>query len=361
MHPDDRPVLHVVQHLRPGGLEVLALELARAQSASRPAAVVSLEGDEDEAVAAWPRLAGIRGSLHFLGKRPGLDPLLVPRLAALFRRARPVCVQTHHAGPLIYAGAAARLALVPRLLHVEHDAWHLRDPRRRRTVAGLLSVLRPLVVADADHVADAFARELALPRPRVIPNGVDADRFAPGDRAAARAALGLPDGPLVGMAARLERVKGADLALRAVSLVPGATLAIAGTGGERGALEALAAELGLGDRVRFLGHLDDTAPFHRALDAYCLPSRDEGLPLAILEAQACGAPVAAFGVGGVPAAVDPASGEVVAAGDVEGLAAALRRILEAPRGDPRAFVLARGSLRDAAAAYLALATGKDAP
>ena len=66
-------IVHVVQHLRPGGLEVMALELARMQSEQRETLVVSLEGDADAAIAAWPRLADQRHRLIFLGKRPGLD------------------------------------------------------------------------------------------------------------------------------------------------------------------------------------------------------------------------------------------------------------------------------------------------
>ena len=109
-------VIHVVQHLSPGGLEVMALELARAQQElGQESFVLSLEGSLEEALAHWPRLAGQRSQLLFMGKRPGLDLTLVPRLVALFRRMRPAAVHTHHVGPMLYAGAAARLAGVPEI------------------------------------------------------------------------------------------------------------------------------------------------------------------------------------------------------------------------------------------------------
>lgn len=349
------PIIHVVQHLAPGGLEVMALELARAQSATRPALVLSLEGEMDTAIAAWPRLATQRGQVAFMGKRAGLDPFLTARLVALFRRVRPVAVHTHHAGPLLYAGAAARLSGVRRRLHTEHDAWHLADPRRRRLMRAALAVARPVLVADAPHVAAAVRAALGA-APHIVLNGVDTARFAPRDRAAARAALGLPAGvPVIGIAARLERVKGVDLAIAALPAIPGAVLAIAGQGSEAGALRALAAAAGVEERIRFLGLVEDMPAFYAACDVACLPSRNEGLPLAALEAQACGVPLVAARVGGMEAACDPASARLVPAEEPSALGAALAEALAAPRRDPRPFVLRTASLDVAARAYLDLA------
>ncbi len=350
------PMIHVVQHLAPGGLEVMALELARAQAASRPTLVLSLEGDYASAVAAWPRLAQYREQLLFLGKRPGLDARLVPRLVALFRQLKPWAVHTHHVGPLLYAAVAARLAGVKRRLHTEHDAWHLQNAKRRAVVKLALRLGSPVLVADAPHVAEAVQAAIGV-LPTVVLNGVDTDRFTPGDKAAARAALGLPlDRQIIGVAARLEPVKGVDLAIASMAQLPGdALLAVAGDGGQAQALREQVAALGLGQRVKFLGLVQDMAGFYQALDAYCLPSRNEGLPLALLEAQASGLPVVAARVGGVPAACAPHSARLVAAEDPAALAQGMQSILANQGGDPRGFVLAHASLAAAAAAYLKIA------
>lgn len=350
------PIIHVVQHLTPGGLEVMALELARAQSATHPALVLSLEGEADEAIAAWPRLAAHRDRLVFMGKRPGLDPLLTCRLAARFRRLRPAAVHTHHAGPLLYAGPAARLAGIGRRLHTEHDAWHLAAPRRRAVMRAALAATRPVLVADAPHVAQAVRDALRVAPPRVVLNGIDTDRFAPGERAAARAALGLPvAGKVVGIAARLERVKGVDVAIEALAALPEVVLAVAGQGSEAAALRAQAERLGVAARLRFLGLVEDMPGFYAACDAACLPSRNEGLPLAALEAQACSVPLVATRVGGMSAACDPATAILVPPEDPAALAAALRACLAGVSGDPRAFVLRQGSLAAMSRAYLDLA------
>ena len=352
------PIVHVVQHLRPGGLEVMALELARVQTRIHPTLVVSLDGDLETTLECWPRLQAQRDQLIFMGKESGVDAALPLRLRSLFRRLGAIGVHTHHVGPLLYAGPAARLAGVARRVHTEHDAWHLQDAKRRRIVRFALAAAKPVLIADAPYVAEAVARALSRPPPRVILNGVDTDRFSPGDRIAARRALGLPDqGRIIGIAARLERVKGVDLAIDALASVPDALLAIAGGGSERENLQAQAASLGLAERVRFLGHLDDTVRLYRAIDVLCLPSRAEGLPLALLEAQSTGARVVAMRVGGVPAGVDPVTSMLV---DPERPGALARALLSPPgdaTGSPRAFVERTASLNAMASAYTDLILG----
>ncbi len=359
---DAPPIIHVVQHLRPGGLEVVALELARAQARTHPTLVLSLDGDLETTLEAWPRLRAQTEQLIFMGKAPGVDAALPLRLASLFRRLGAIGVHTHHVGPLLYAGPAARLAGVARRVHTEHDAWHLQDTKRRRIVRLALAAAKPVLIADAPHVAEAVARALSCLPPRVILNGVDTERFSPGDRVAARLGLGLPQhGKIVGIAARLETVKGVDLAIEALGEVPDAVLAIAGGGSQREALYSQAASLGIADRVRFLGHVDDTVRLYRAIDVLCLPSRDEGLPLALLEAQASGARVVAMRVGGVAAGVDPDTGVLVEPGQPGALARALRIALSAEiAASPRPFVERTASLETMASAYTALMLGAEA-
>jgi glycosyltransferase involved in cell wall biosynthesis len=344
-------------------LEVLALELARAQAQTVETLVLSLDGEREEALSAWPRLRAQSDQLLFAAKRPGVDPWLVGRLIRLFRARQVRCVHTHHVGPLIYAGAAARLAGVGRRIHTEHDAWHLADLHRRRLVKMALRIARPTVVADAPHVASAVRDALHCAAPLVVLNGVDTKRFAPADRAVARQAFGLgANTPVIGVAARLEPVKGVDIALDAFArLEPPARLLIAGDGSQMAALVGRAAALGIEGRVDFIGLVNDMPAFFRALDVFCLPSRAEGLPLSLLEAQACGVCVVASDVGGVAAAVGPLSGILVEGENVEALASALRSALHEARGNPgpvaaaRDFVVRNASLDTAAQAYLDLA------
>ncbi|GAB0149602.1 glycosyltransferase [Marichromatium sp. PS1] len=353
-------IVHVVQHLRPGGVESVVLELARHGAATERHLVMSLEGEGVAAVAAWPRLQTDVDRLRFLAKPPGWTPGLVPRLARLLRAEGAVAVHTYHRGPLIYGGLAARLAGVRHLVHTEHEARHLESLPRRWLQWTTLALTRPRLVADAEHVATRIRARLPGWRPRVILNGVDTDHFIPGDRAVARAQLDLPrEVRLIGCAAPLHPVNGQRLLIEALLGLDADThLALAGSGPEEGALRRLVARQGLAKRVHFIGRLDAMPTFYQALDLFCLPALAEGLPLAPLEAQACGIPVVVSAVGGVPETACPDTARVVPAGDVAilsvALAVQLAAIARAVPFDPRPYVLARAEVRAMAAAYAAL-------
>jgi len=347
-------VAHIVQKMAPGGLEVLTLELAR--QAPGEHIVISLEGEAEDLISAWPRLAEMRGKIFALKKKPGVDLTLSLRLAALLRAQKISCVVTHHVGPMIYGGVAARLAGLRRLIHVEHDAWHSRDPRRRAILRGVATLTRPQIVGVAEKMAaplrEIFPKSLVC----IIANGVDLAKFS-GARSAARHSLGLGEKTLViGAAGRLEWVKGHDILIDALALCAARPLLlIIGDGSRRAELEAQSSRLGLANRVRFLGHRDGIAELLPALDLYIQPSRNEGLPLAVLEAQAAGAPVIATEVGDLASAVCPESGFLVASEDPSGLAAAIDAALAAhSRPSPRAFIAARFDWRRTLAAYAKL-------
>ena len=73
-------------------------------------------------------MADLQPNLVGVGKQAGLDPLCLFRLTRYLMHEKPHAIVTHHIGPLLYGGIAARLARVPVIAHVEHDAWHLNDP-----------------------------------------------------------------------------------------------------------------------------------------------------------------------------------------------------------------------------------------
>ncbi|MGI9487011.1 MAG: glycosyltransferase [Geminicoccaceae bacterium] len=349
-------VVHIVQHLVRGGIETMALEMIHQAGPDHQIYVLSLEGNREEALAAWPALSAFGDRLTWLEKPTGISPSSLMRLVTHLRRGRFDCVHTHHIGPLFYGGLAACLAFVPNLVHTEHDAWHLANPKARKLQRLLLKLLRPAYIADTEAVAECAAGYLGQQPVSVIENGVDTERFKPGDKQVARRRLGLPeDGLLIGCAARLERVKGLDVVLSAmVHLDPDVKLMVAGSGSEAEALEAEARALGLADRILFFGAIDDMPTFYRAIDLFCLPSRREGLPMAILEAQASATPVVASAVGGVPNAVDPESGLVVDPENPKALAVGIRAALAGMRGrSARAFIEQTFCAKRMAARYAA--------
>ncbi len=362
--------VQIVQHLRPGGIETLCLDLLE-NTAFDKTYCISLEGARDDALDHWPRLDAFCDRLIFLEKPGGLSLSTLYRLERVLRRLKPDVVFTHHVGPLLYGGLASRLGGIGALVHTEHDAWHLEDTKRRRLIKGLIRALKPVLVADAETVARELQARTGLEADRVIRNGVDLDRFLPGDSGSARRRLGLPaDAPLIGFAGRLEAVKGPDIAVKALAATDrdDLQLALAGEGALHHRLRGLADSLGVADRTHFLGRLDDMALFYRAVDALALTSRREGYPLAPLEAQACGTPVVAADVGGVRETVCPRTGAMAPAENIAAFAAAFDRIADARDAKPgkahataRAFAAAIGDKSRMLHAYAELATSIAGP
>jgi glycosyltransferase involved in cell wall biosynthesis len=352
-------IVEVVQELTPGGIQVMVLELCRRLTPEFDVHVVSLEGTSDDLRSSWSRAATLGARLHGLNKAPGRDVKLALRLMQLLRRLQPFAVHTHHIGPLLYGGLAARLAGVRALVHTEHDTWHLSSARRRRLQLSALALLRPRLVASAQAVAAGLMQSIPTSRPRIIPNGIDTVQFSPADRAEARRTLGLPlTMQIVGTAGRLDPVKGHDLLIRALAELPRhVLLAIAGDGSSRPVLEELARSLKVHERTMFLGQIDDTATFYRSLDVFCLPSRCEGLPLVLLEAQACCVPVVATDVGAVREALGGNATCLVRPDDVEGLAGGIRQALQTRTDvNSRPFIVEQYDARQMARAYRGLLT-----
>lgn len=174
----------------------------------------------------------------------------------------------------------------------------------------------------------------------VIPNGVDTERFRPRDRAECRRSLGLPsDARLIVCVSRLSEEKGVDVLVRAFaqvrSQVPGAMLALVGSGPLQAELEREALRLGLGDSLKLAGAVahEQVALWIGAGDVSCLPSLREGHPNAAMEALASGRPLVASRVGALPGMVGAGTGLLVEPGDEAALSQALLAALGAPWDD----------------------------
>ena len=179
-----------------------------------------------------------------------------------------------------------------------------RGPRSRARVAEAVEAIDQVCAVSA-AIGDAAAALAPPRRPvEVVPNGADAGPSCPGPPSEARARLGLPDdGPIVSYVGKLVPRKGVDTLVEAMGLLgrrPGGAplLVAAGIGEERPALERRAAELGVADRVRFVGKVahDEVGWWMAAGDLFVLPSLSEGLPTVICEAMNVGRAVVATAV-----------------------------------------------------------------
>lgn len=312
--------------------------------------------------------------------RPLADLRALFRLYRIVRDYRPHIVHTHTAKAGVLGRLAAHLARVPVVIHTYHG--HVLTGYFGRWKTALFRRIETLLVSWSDAlvtVSEAVKRELVAlgvaseDRIRVIPLGLELEPFA-GElpRGVLRGEAGFAEeAPLVGIVGRLAPVKDIPTFLHAAAFVresrPEVRFSIVGDGEERFRLEAHAVELGLAGSVHFHGWRRDMAAVYGDLDVVVNCSRNEGTPVALIEALAAGRSVVATAVGGTPDLLGGGSrGFLVPPGDPRALAAAILRTLSTPddvgcpRRASRDYVFARHSvsrlLEDVDALYRELLT-----
>jgi glycosyltransferase involved in cell wall biosynthesis len=326
--------LFLCQNLGVGGAE----ELILGASTALPSVGIETGGVQTGVVALTRRgpiaeeIAAAGVPVQLVSGQPGpRDPAAFLRLVRLLRRERPDVVHTFLIVASIYGRLAAFAAGVPLVLAAEQNVY-ARKPRRHALLERVLAAGTYKVVACCEVVGRFYQQQVGVPSSKVavIYNAVRfGPRPAPQDTAAARAALGLPaDALVLGSLGRLTEQKNQRALLQAVASlvpeVPNVALFLAGTGPLRPALESEAARLGIADRVRFLGVRRDRENLYAAMDLFVLPSKWEGLSLALVEALGAGRAVVATSVGGNPEVVqDGRTGLLVPSDDPGALRDAL--------------------------------------
>jgi glycosyltransferase involved in cell wall biosynthesis len=320
-----RRILHVSDSLQMGGAERVLIGLAAGlvDRGARVTVACSVGGPLE--VEAQRAGVDVRVLGHSLVKRR-FDAAFASALTRLILNEPPDLVHTHMYASSVAATLALQQTRIPLVVH-EHSEAGWRDSEARSTAAEAYrrsaaviavssAIRRRLVEVDGVPSAKIHVIHNALPR---LPA-----------RATAVGGLPRPDGPLVGVIARLQPEKGVAVFLRAAKRlaqnVSDAGFVVVGDGPQRGMLERLAADLGVA--VTFLGFRPDGPALIGELDLLVIPSLSEGTPLVLLEGAAAGVPVVATTVGGIPEQVsDGIEGLLVPPGDNRTLADACRRIL----------------------------------
>ncbi|WP_267395093.1 MULTISPECIES: glycosyltransferase [unclassified Sphingomonas] len=208
--------------------------------------------------------------------------------------------------------------------------WGRAAVTRRQVLAAGQAADGLLAVSEAMR-ADMVALGMPGAKIRVHHTGIDRDRFCPGDRVVLKQALGVA-GPLVLSLGALIPRKGHDIVIEAVATLPGVTLIVAGQGPEQGRLAALAARLGISDRVRLVGPVQHAAmpDLVAAADLMALASASEGLANAWVEALSCGTPIVITDAGGAREVVTSGAAGRVVRRDPTAFAGAIADVLARP-------------------------------
>jgi glycosyltransferase involved in cell wall biosynthesis len=251
-------------------------------------------------------------------------------------RRNPVDVANTHSSTdsWLFSIAARLLRRRPGIVRTRHISSQIaRDPFTR----WLYGRGADLLVTTGERLRQSFLeRGVSSERVLSIPTGIDTAHFAPGNRAAARRRLGLPDGrTIVGIVATIRSWKGHLYLLDALAALPQREqmlLLIVGDGPSRQLVENRIADRGLAGNVYLAGQQHDVAPWLHAMDIFALPSyANEGVPQSIMQAMSCGLPVVSTNVGSIDEAVlHETTGLLVPPKDSESLGQAVARLITDP-------------------------------
>jgi glycosyltransferase involved in cell wall biosynthesis len=327
-------VLHVLANLGTGGAERMAAHIAIGLDRQRfEVAVVAISEPFGTDVEQLLADAGVK--VWYLGKGPGFDWRIYPRLHRVFREYRPDVLHTH-VHVLRYTLPSMFYFRPALMLHTVHNLAEWEVEPRARFLQRFAFKHGIVPVAVAQEVAVSLQRLYQIPLCRVIGNCIPTDLYAfpQTPRATWRAKEGFADNDILfGCVARFAPQKNHMLLLEAFARGPlsdpRAHLILAGGG--RDLLEHVktrANDLGLAGRVHFLGVRTDVPDLLGAMDAFVLSSDYEGNPLSVLEAMAAGLPIVSTAAGGVPELIDNGKeGFIVPPGDLSGLAESMAFLL----------------------------------
>lgn len=291
-------ILQVIPYFCFGGAETMCENLTYAlKKQGHEVTVVSLY-DERTPIARRMEENGV--TIRYLDKKLGLDLSMVPKLWKIMTEEKPDAVHTH-LDVIKYAVLAAKLAGVKTCVHTVHNVADKEAEgwlqKTLNTVYFKLHWSMPVALSPLVQKTISEFYGMKLDRIPVIYNGVDLSRCIPKETYAAEKFTLVHVG-------RFNEQKNHRGLLQAFQKVcrayPDCRLNLVGDGELRQETEVLARELGLAEKVRFLGSQSDVPPFLHEADVFLLPSNYEGMPMTIIEAMGTGLPIVATAVGGVP-------------------------------------------------------------
>ena len=319
-------ILQVIPYFCFGGAETMCENLTYALKAmGHEVSVVSLYAQRTP-ISRRMEEAGVK--IRYLDKKLGLDISMVPKLRKIMAQERPDVVHTH-LDVIKYAVAAAKLAGVKKCVHTVHN---VAEKEAEGTLQKIINktyfslgwstpvALSPLV---QESIRDFYG--MKAEKVPVIYNGVDLSRCLPKESYASG------DVVKIVHVGRFNEQKNHGRLLRAFKLLlkqhPNCQLNLVGDGELLEEMKALALELGISEKVSFLGSQSNVYPFLQEADVFVLPSDYEGMPMTIIEAMGTGLPIVATRVGGVPDMIEKEASGLLTACDEREVAEAMARLV----------------------------------
>lgn len=271
-----------------------------------------------------------------LNKKAGNNPILIFKIGLLLKKVGVHIVQTHNWGTALEGILGAKLACIPRVIHAERGT--IEDKKRNIVLQRFLWGFADQVLSVSETHRKRVSNIVGFPHEKItaIVNGVDTERFSPKPeiKQDIRKKLGLKKNSLcIGTVGSLRSVKNHSLLISACKTISSnfdqVEVLIVGEGPLESHLIQEVKTLGLSEKIHFAGGQPNIPEILSTLDIFVLPSLSEGMPNAVLEAMACGIPVIATSVGGVPEVIeDGKNGILITSKDKESLIQALTKLIQ---------------------------------
>ena len=319
-------ILQVIPYFCFGGAETMCENLTYALTAAgHDVTVVSLISDRTP-IARRMEENGIR--IHYLDKKLGLDLSMIPRLINVMKQEKPDVVHTH-LNVIKYAAVAARLCGI-RCVHTVHNVAHEEAEGRLQKITNTIYFRRgwAVPVALSPKVQATILSFYGLKEEQVpmIYNGVDLGKCCLKEQYG----LSKPAGLLhIGRFNEQKNHKGLlEAFAQIVKTFPDCCLQLIGDGDLEEETRNHVKDLGLQEKVLFLGNQTNVYPFLQEADLFLLPSKFEGMPMTIIEAMGTGLPIVASAVGGVPDMLEDGVSGILVPCDPDAVAQAVLQLLE---------------------------------
>lgn len=325
-------VLHLIQGLEIGGLEIMVVNLLERIDRFR----------YQPSVCCYDSLGSLAEDLsnkdigvHLIMRKPGIDYLYPLKLGRFLRKNNIQILHLHNPTAFFYGSLAGKIARTPIIIYTEHGR-DFSSSIKVRIANRLLSRMADKIVVVAEYGKKYLVEHERTDERRILKiyNGIDPQKFGRNHNdKLMRRELGITDNqPVIGIVARLDPIKNHACLIKAMKTVtaslPAAVLLVIGDGPQRHELERLTADLRLQNHIKFLGARSDIAELLSVLDVFVLSSFSEGLSLTLIEACAAAKPIVATDVGGNAEIVEHGiNGLLVPSDRPEALAVAVLEIL----------------------------------
>ncbi|MBW2570109.1 MAG: glycosyltransferase [Deltaproteobacteria bacterium] len=325
-------VLHLIQGLEIGGLEIMVVNLLERIDRSQYRSSICCYDSLGSLAEGLPE-RGI--GVHLLRRRSGIDYLYPFKLARYLKKSKIKILHLHNPTALFYGTLAGKIAGTSCIIYTEHGR-DFSSSIKVRIANRILCKMVDRVVVVAEHGKRYLVEHEGVNEKKIVKiyNGIDSKKFGTRQEVILiRRQLGITDDQsVIGIVARLDPIKNHVCLIRAMKIIAtrflDTILLIIGDGFLRSELESLTEDLGLQNHIKFLGTRSDIAELLSVLDVFVLSSFSEGLSLTLIEACAAAKPIVVTDVGGNAEIVKHESnGLLVPSDQPEDLAKAITELL----------------------------------